>query len=75
MLSYSKNNYSLCKIGLFNRWILTAAHCLQKKTEVRVNAGIDENGNYTFEKLPVPLSNQYLHPSYTNDSLEHDIGL
>lgn len=55
------------------RWVLTAAHCLEKQRDVFVLGGIDKHGKF-YGRERVNTSNQHIHPKYDALTLANDIG-
>lgn len=55
------------------RWILTAAHCLERYHEIVAYFGIISAKEYS-KKAVLPMSNQYMHPLYNATTIVHDIG-
>lgn len=68
-----RSNWTTEKLNF--RWVLTAAHCLRHNTTLTINFGIDQSGGF-FDEIQVSTVNQYMHPSYSRDSMQpFDIGL
>lgn len=56
-----------------NRWILTAAHCIENREKTKAHFGIDENGEFS-EIIDIKRKNQFSHPGYDDDKYINDIG-
>lgn len=55
------------------RWILTAAHCLERNRDIYIFGGIDQHGKF-FGKERINVTDQHIHPEYNNKTGANDIG-
>lgn len=62
------------RFGMDERWIVTAAHCLEARADIDVYLGVKSTGKYR-AKVIVPAANQHIYPLYNKTSSLHDIGL
>lgn len=62
-------------IGHFSlfRWVVTAAHCVNKVDPLAVLAGANLTG-VANERVEVPLENQFVHEEYDQNTSINDIG-
>lgn len=58
----------------FKRWVVTAGHCLDSKTDIEVSIGITEIGDWE-QQMIAPPSHQYIYPNYAKWIYLHDIGV
>lgn len=73
-MSDGKFNKIFYKIDCFaNRWIVTAAHCIDRREKTKAHFGIDANGEFS-EIVEVKRKNQFAHPGYDDDKFINDIG-
>lgn len=70
---YDREWQNLKKKSLFNRWILTAAHCLLETTEMKVYLGGNSTGHFKYE-VSVPASMQFIYPGFSSALRCGDIG-
>lgn len=60
-------------IFFYQRWILTAAHCVSKRYDVKAHLGFDGIGIFK-QKITIPPKHQHIHPKYVADEFFADIG-
>lgn len=57
------------------RWVITAAHCIDRSTKVTAYFGLNEHGVFA-DMRAIPAEDRYVHPGFSefNEMSVNDIG-